>query len=189
MAPERYLGREVFICHQLKKGDESALKFLYHLHSRRLFIFVSRFINNTIEAEDIVAESFIQLWKHRQEFESLDGVKAFLFVIAKNRSLNYLKKEKRKNSAHNEIQYLWRILHNHVEVTNSEQELVALIYREAENLPYLARKIFVLIYIDGMTIDEIASLLGMPAQNVRNNKSRALELLRNMLAKKTGHAF
>jgi len=63
-------------------------------------------------------------------------------------------------------------------------DLVKIVFKEIENLPHLARKVFKMTYIDGLKPKEIATELNMSSQNVRNNKNRAVELLRTSLDKK-----
>jgi len=63
-------------------------------------------------------------------------------------------------------------------------ELIDLVKQEIEILPPLAKKIIKMSYQNGLKTEEIAEKLKMPAQNVRNNKSRAIEILRIALKKK-----
>lgn len=170
--------------HRFKTGDESALKDVFELYGGSLFFFAKNMIDNKEEAEDIVAESFIKLWRQRETFVEQRNIKAYLFVVAKNACLNYLKHIKRKTSSHKELMYLENEGHEEVMNRVIHAELMKIVQDEIEKLPDLARKIFKLTFIEGLKPDQIAMQLSMPAQNVRNNKSRALELLRLSLAKR-----
>jgi len=170
--------------HKFKTGDESVLKDVFELYGGSLFFFAKNMIDNKEEAEDIVAESFIKLWRQRATFVEQRNIKSYLYVITRNACLNYLKHIKRKTSSHKELMYLENEGHDEVMNRIIHAELMKIIQDEIEKLPDLARKIFKLTFIEGLKPDEIAAQLSMPAQNVRNNKNRALELLRLSLVKK-----
>ncbi|MBS1597440.1 MAG: RNA polymerase sigma-70 factor [Bacteroidetes bacterium] len=170
--------------HKFKNGDESTLKDAFEFYGGPLFFYARNIVEDKEEAEDIVAESFIKLWRQRVTFVEQKNIKAYLYVITKNACLNYLKHKKRKASSHKEIMYLETEGHEEVMNRILHSELVKIVSDEIEKLPELAKKIFKLTFVEGLKPDEIALQLSMPTQNVRNNKSRALELLRNSLAKK-----
>jgi RNA polymerase sigma-70 factor (ECF subfamily) len=170
--------------HRFKTGDESALKDVFDRYGGSLFFFAKNIIDNKEEAEDIVAESFIKLWRQRETFVEQRNIKAYLYVITRNACLNHLKHIKRKNSSHKELMYLENEGHEEVMNRVIHAELMKIVQDEIEKLPELAKKIFKLTFVEGLKPDEIALQLSMPTQNVRNNKSRALEILRLSLARR-----
>jgi RNA polymerase sigma-70 factor (ECF subfamily) len=170
--------------HRFKTGDESALKDVFDRYGGSLFFFAKSIIDNKEEAEDIVAESFIKLWRQRETFVEQRNIKAYLYVITRNACLNHLKHIKRRNSSHKELMYLENEGHEEVMNRVIHAELLKIVQDEIEKLPELAKKIFKLTFVEGLKPDEIALQLSMPTQNVRNNKSRALEILRLSLARR-----
>ena len=170
--------------HRFKTGDESALKDVFDRYGGSLSFFAKSIIDNKEEAEDIVAESFIKLWRQRETFVEQSNIKAYLYVITRNACLNHLKHIKRKNSSHKELMYLENEGHEEVMNRVIHAELMKIVQDEIEKLPELAKKIFKLTFVEGLKPDEIALQLSMPTQNVRNNKSRALEILRLSLARR-----
>jgi RNA polymerase sigma-70 factor (family 1) len=177
------LDNEIWM-HKFKNGDEATLKDVFELYGGSLFFFAKNIIDNKEESEDIVAESFIKLWRQRATFVEQRNIRAYLYVITRNACLNYLKHKKRKTSSHKELMYLETEGHEEVMNRIIHSELIKIISDEIEKLPELAKKIFKLTFVEGLKPDEIALQLSMPTQNVRNNKSRALELLRLSLAKR-----
>jgi len=170
--------------HRFKSGDEAALKDVYQIFGSSLFFYAKNMVDEKEEAEDIVAESFIKLWRQRTTFVELKNIKAYLYVITKNACLNFLKHKRRKASSHKELMYLESGAQEDIFNNILQNELMQVIQDEIEKLPELAKKVFKLTFIEGLKPDEIALQLSMPTQNVRNNKSRALELLRNSLVKR-----
>src|ERR1700730_14375536 len=110
-----HLDNDIWM-HKFKNGNEAALKDVFELYGGSLFFFAKNIIDNKEEAEDIVAESFIKLWRQRATFVEQRNIKAYLYVITKNACLNYLKHKKRKTSSHKEIMYLEN--EGHEEVMN-----------------------------------------------------------------------
>ncbi len=178
-----HLDNEIFM-HKFRSGYEPALKKVFDLFGASLFFFANNMIDNRQQAEDVVAISFTKLWRQRETFIELNNIKAYLYVVTRNACLDYLKHQKRKNFSHKELQYL--LSENNNEVVNRiiYADLVKIIFKEIDSLPEMAKKVFRMTYIEGLKPDEIARRLNMPTQNVRNNKNRAVELLRLTLHKK-----
>lgn len=132
-------------------------------------------------AEDIVAETFLKLFNRRREFQSLDNIKAFLFVSVRNASITYKATRSRHRAAHLQIA---QTLTDPAEIPPAirleflEAELLHLIYREMDNLPDKCREVFRLIYLEGLGTDQIAAQMGISPQTVRTQKARALQLLK-----------
>lgn len=78
-------------------GDERGLEELIALYRHGLFRFIYGYVHDEALAEDLMQEVFIQLYFHRSFKERDDaGFKTYLYKIARNKSLNEIKKRKRK---------------------------------------------------------------------------------------------
>jgi len=75
-------------------GDEESLKLLIRNYLKPVFSFVYHFVNNPAEAEDIAQDVFVKMWKNLKKFDQQKKFKTWLFAIAKNTALDYLKKKK-----------------------------------------------------------------------------------------------
>ncbi|RKR83986.1 RNA polymerase sigma-70 factor (ECF subfamily) [Mucilaginibacter gracilis] len=168
----------------LRKGDEKALAHFFKLHYRGLHYFVSKMVLDDAEAEDIAASAFVKLWERKEDFESAQGIKAFLFITCRNASLNFLKQLKRRTSKQQEyVQHLDLI---DLAVLNQvvESEFLNILHQEVELLPEQCRNVFTLLYFEGKKTDEVASLMNISVKTVRNHKARAIEILHNSFLKK-----
>jgi RNA polymerase sigma-70 factor (ECF subfamily) len=54
-------------------------------------LFSKKFINDYNDTEDIVQEVFIELWEQHEKFESIEQIKAFLYLSIKTKCLNFMK--------------------------------------------------------------------------------------------------
>jgi len=111
-----------------------------------LYYFAKRFVLDRQDAEDIVAESFIKLWRLRENFDNPQSIKAFLFITTRNGCLDFLRASQRQGN-------------------NSK-------------VPPNCRQIFKMAHMDGMKNEEIARKLELSYQTVKNQKVRAIKILR-----------
>jgi RNA polymerase sigma-70 factor (ECF subfamily) len=168
----------------LRQGDQAALTFFFKKHHKSLCYLATKLVQDTAQAEDIVADCFIKLWERRERFADAEKIKAFLFIACRNNCLNYLRDLKRKTAA--QALYLKQLEVNSNEILYEviDTEVISLLAREIEELPDKCREVFKLLYIEGKKTDEVARELQLNVQTVRNHKTRAIELLKAQFLKK-----
>jgi RNA polymerase sigma-70 factor (family 1) len=162
----------------LRKGDPDALHSLLQQFYAPLCIFASRMVTDRQAAEDIAGESFIKLWNKREDFETLQNIKAFLYISTRNACLNYLKQAKRESLSKKQLAYLNEERSEFVLNDIVRAEVLQEIMREIEKLPEQCGKVLKLGYLQGMKNQEIADLLHISVHTVKNQKARAIQLLK-----------
>lgn len=174
---------------QLSNGDPAALRTVVLSYFSILCRFAERYLPDELLAKDVVQESFIKLWKHNDRFESLNGLKSFLFTITKNACLN-LQRSKLRESLRNA-----RFLElNGGEETDTYYDEVArlnslaIVNEAVLQLPLKMKEVFLLSYGQGLSNKEIARKLNISEKTVRNQKYNSLVLLRRQLGN-SGHSF
>jgi RNA polymerase sigma-70 factor (ECF subfamily) len=171
------------VAEELRKGNPEAFTRLYEKYHTINVFFAWRFTGIKQDAEDIVAQSFTKLWQKRETMLSEGQIKAFLQVVTKNACLDYLRSRKTKTAKQEELYTV--LLENKEEEGFAEHQynalLFARIHQEIEKLPEQCRKIFKLAYLEEMKNREIAALLGISASTVKNQKLRAIQLLKAAL--------
>jgi len=163
----------------LNNGNEAGLIGIYRLYYKSLIYFVQRYIRNQQEAEEIVSDAFIKLWERRDNFTSLERVKAFLYICAKNRCLNALRGTsilKQVEDIEDYEQALSEDPEALVKIVRTE--LFKAISEEIQRLPEKQRDVLTMIFVEDMSIDEISQQLRMTPSAIYANKSRALATLR-----------
>lgn len=166
------------------EGDKTAFEQVYHQFYQPVCYFAYRFTQDMPQAEDIASVVLAKVWERRTDFSDPAAVKAFLYVSARNASLDYLKSQKVRSGAAGELRYQALLSDDAAMAGQLEAQLLKHIYDAVESLPPRAKEIFRMIYIEGLSTEAIAAKLQLPVQTVRNNKARALELLRVQLLKK-----
>jgi len=167
-----------------KEGNIDAFEAVYKSHKAALFFFVKRFVIDRAEAEDITAETFIKLWKIRHNFETHQNIKAFLYITARNACLDCLRARKKSTGMQQEMLYL--LLQNN-DITFIQDDIKADVLTQVkekiEGLPPKCKQIFKMAFLERVKNADIAEKLGLSLQTVKNQKVRAIKLLRLALNK------
>ncbi|MFT4155857.1 RNA polymerase sigma-70 factor [Parafilimonas sp.] len=163
---------------QLAAGDEAALKALYGLFGGRLLHFAFAIVHNRELAEEVVADVFIQTWKKREKIAAIDNLLWYLYIMAKNISLNYLRKERKQKFVEIEVLGLpaYTIEPQTVQHLITKDFLQS-ITRAINELPPRCRLIFKLVKDDGLTYKETAELLNLSIKTIENQMGIALKKL------------
>ncbi|HEX6431588.1 MAG TPA: sigma-70 family RNA polymerase sigma factor [Niastella sp.] len=181
---ENEIQDEVALMQQFRAGSEEAFTTVYRHLYQRVYWFARKFIEETEDARDLTAETFVQLWKQYDTFPTLDAVMAFLYVTVRNKCYNLIKHRQMKAGRRDE---LLRQLNERDPGDFFEEQvqlqLVRRIYAEVDKLPPRMKDIFLLSYRDGLKPAEIAELLQIKAQTVINQRVTAVRLLQLALGK------
>ena len=161
---------------QFNAGSTAAFEKIYNYYYRQLYFFARRLVNDTMEAEDIVAECFVKIWNKREDFRTLQNVKAFLFIATRNACFNALRAAQTQSATRKEISYLFSE-EEYILQEEITAELMQLLYSDIETLPPKRRKIVKMI-LEGLTDSQIAERLNITSKTVRNQRANAIQLLR-----------
>ncbi len=170
---------------KLQEGDETVFRQVFDTYYRRLCVYAERFVLNQEEAEDIVGEAFLQLLNGKKMFERMEHVKASLYVTVKHLGLNHrhsMIKAMERNYRYNDQQEEEQADHL-LEITR--MEALNDLYTAIESLPEKARQIILETYIHGKSNQEVADEFGISLQTVKNQKLRALSLLRGRISRES----
>ena len=166
----------------LQRGKETALEQLYVLFFHALCAFGTRFVRNDAVVADIVQEVFIKVWERRRDFEAIYSLRAFMYLAVRNACLNY----NRNNARLVQISMSDTVTDYCLEEEDCwivEEEVHRMIEREIELLPEAIKKVFHLTLMD-KSIREIAEVLKVSENTVRNQRARAREILKDRLKDK-----
>lgn len=177
----RSVPLEIDIIDTLKKGSPDALQSLLKQFYSPLCLFAERLLADSAAAEDIVGESFIKLWNKRGDFESTQNIKAFMYITVRNACLNYLKQVKRDSLNQKQLAYLTGEKEEFILNEMIRAEVLKEIMNEINNLPEQCGKVLKLAYLDGLKNQEVAKVLNISVHTVKNQKARAIQLLKTRL--------
>jgi len=181
---------EQHLVEELRNQDEKATRFFIQTYQHDVFRVILKIVFNEMDAEDLTQETFMDALVHIRDFQSDSSLKTWLFRIAVNRSLQHLRACKRKK--------LFVILKS-IFATESEEpiaipdpsasiskkiendELSKALQLNIEKLPENQRLAFSLIYLNGHTYQETASIMDVSVKAIEALLSRAKLKLRKSL--------
>lgn len=178
------------IIESLRQENEDGLVAIYRLYNRSLLFFARKHCSSVQEAEEVVSEAFLKFWERRSQFEQVDKIRSFLYVVVKNLCLNRNRKSRFILQIDDISDY------EEVLVEDSDiflqivrTELLTLIFEEVNLLPEKQKMIFQMSFMEDLTIEQISAKLLMTPNAVYANKSRALATLRRKLDLKNSCVF
>ena len=168
-------------------GDAAAFEFLYQLHSRRVYALCLRMVNNPADAEDLMQEAFLQLFRKIGTFRGESAFSTWLHRITVNVVLMRLRKkslpvtsleettepDEETGGPRKDIGAPDLRLSGAVDRVNLE--------RSVEKLPPGYRTVFVLHDVQGYEHNEIAEIMGCSVGNSKSQLHKARTRLRQLL--------
>lgn len=155
----------------------------------RFLMFAYSYIRNHADAEDILMESMIALWEHREKWSHETNAHALLLTIIKNKALNYLAHlQVRYRTEENITDHTLRELDLRIATLEDchperifDAEIQAIVEQTLSRLPEQSRRIFMMSRQDENTNKEIAEQLGLSVKSVEYHITKVLKLLRTEL--------
>jgi len=173
----------------LDKGDQNAYAQLVDFYRDSLYYTMLKMSKNPYDAEDLTIEAFGKAFKSLNQYTPDYAFSTWLFKIANNNCIDYLRKKKNLSSAiQGKDDNMQQQLTTNVEsqIPDPEEhiinkEKIVLMREVVEKLKPHYRKLIIMRYFDELTYDEIVQELGLPLGTVKVQLFRAREFLYNIL--------
>lgn len=167
----------------LKKNDRRICQYLFDTYYAQVVYFTAKIIEDREEAEDIVIRAFNTFWNIRENFNTVLNIKAFLYITAKNNSLNYLKYRQRQRENIRDLSLLSATEQtSEAERRIIQSDFMKYVYHEVQKLPDKCRQIFMMTWFDGLKANEIAEQLRISISTVTTQRARAIKHLKDVLS-------
>ena len=153
---------------------------IYRAFYGKVFTFVLSLVRSKANAQDITQNIFMKLWKNRKKLEHIKSMDDYLFILSKNACMDYFRKTSRKKEISTDVFdefLLSRIVSSpekRIDALSDIEELRHII----DSLPSKRRDIFIMSRFDGLSYDEIASILGVSKKTVENQISLATKKIK-----------
>ena len=166
----------------LQKGDPKAQRYFYEKYSARMLAVCVRYLNNHMEAEDVMIEGFMKVFERINQYKGEGSFEGWMHRLITNEALMRLRTRR-----HIEMDIDAPEIHQHVHVESVEHRLEADdLMAMLAKLPTGYRTVFNLYAIEGYSHAEIADQLGINESTSKSQLHRARALLQQMISEVEG---
>jgi RNA polymerase sigma-70 factor (family 1) len=170
---------------EIKRGNLTSFETLYKEYYAFLCLLAEHIVRNSSDAEEIVSDVFIKLWKIREKLNITTSIKAYLVRAVYNTSVNYLERSKTSNvrtkklNASDLTLLAWDSDYPIGQLF--EKEITEILEQGIDKLPTACRQVFLLSRDEDMKYSDIANKLGISINTVKAQMKNALARLRELL--------
>jgi RNA polymerase sigma-70 factor (ECF subfamily) len=159
----------------IRTGDQDAMAALYDRYSSIVYSVALRVLGDTGAAEDILQDVFMQLWRSPSAFDASRGsLGAWLAVIARNRSIDALRKRKPENDIEDVVISVETDFAGEADRARTAEKVRGLL----GTMPGPQRAALEMAYFEGLTHTEIAAKTGEPLGTIKTRIRAGLMALR-----------
>jgi RNA polymerase sigma-70 factor (ECF subfamily) len=176
MTDERLLDRA-------SRGDEAAFLTLYERHRDHVFRFAYRLLGSEELAEDVAHDCFLSLLRQPKRFDpSRASLKTYLLAAARNLAMKHFRGV-REDVALEDLADEPRVAEGRGPLNQLlDEELTSEVRRAIESLPHFQREALLLFEYEGLSLSEIATVVGADVGTVKARLHRARQRLKRRLA-------
>lgn len=179
--------RDRSIFSRIASGDADALRLLYNQTSARAMAIALRILRSNAEAEEVVQEVYLQIWRSADRYDAKRGsAAAFVSTITRTRSIDRLRSkgtaDRTAQAAAEDSEAKPKHPPTPLEEASSRREREQ-IQSALQELPQEQREVIELAYFGGLTQREIAEQSGQPLGTVKSRVRLGMERLSKLLEK------
>jgi RNA polymerase sigma-70 factor (ECF subfamily) len=160
---------------RIRQGDQSAMAEIFDRYGRAVYSVALRILKDTGHAEDVMQDIFFQIWRNSDSFvQGRGSLGAWLVVVARNRSIDLLRRRKPADSVDEVILASPGNLASEVE----HHAMMEKVQKVLKDLPAEQQRSMELAFFEGLSHSEIAEKTGDPLGTVKTRIRLALISLR-----------
>jgi RNA polymerase sigma-70 factor (ECF subfamily) len=173
----------VFLIQQVAQRDREAFSQLYDSCSSLVFSLAMRMLKVRSDAEDLLQEVFVQIWRQASNYSPERGSpEAWIINIARSRAIDKLRSIRRMEQSFVLTDDPARAeSSDNVENSAADSEAKIAMSSALTNLPEAQRRVLELAYFDGLTQSEIATRLKEPLGTVKTRMRAGIQRLREII--------
>ena len=180
---------ELAVVERLRQGDADAFDAVYEAFNIRLFTFLVRLARRRDVAEDLLEETWLRLVKHAARLRPDTRLGPWLFTVARNLHVSFIRSRMLEDSASATLLALWpfTVVRASPFEAAAASELEARVERALAARPTASREVLLLVWVAGLDISDAADVCGITPEALRQRLHRARDLLAKAL-EKSDHA-
>jgi RNA polymerase sigma-70 factor (ECF subfamily) len=176
--------RSDILAQKIREGDEASFEILFNAEFNNIVYFVNGYLHDISTSKDIAQDSLWKLWEVKDTIDASKSLRAYVFTIARNRTINELKSLSRKPEMVNVDEVKADLIALNDDSLKEELDtldLQKLIDQTIDNLPDTVRGSFIMSRRYGMTNKEIAKAKNISLTGVEYHMKISLRILKEKL--------
>lgn len=168
-------GTELVLVARLREGDVAAFDAVYDQFNARLFTFLLRLSRRRDVAEDLLEDTWLRLVKHARRLRTDTRLGPWLFTVARNLHVSYIRSRLLEDSAAASLLPFWpfSLAPSSPFEAAAASELERRIERALASLPAASREVLLLVGVAGLDHSDAADVCGVTPEALRQRLRRA----------------
>jgi RNA polymerase sigma-70 factor (ECF subfamily) len=162
----------------ISEGNEEAFRQFYEMTHEKVFRYLYRFTNNRETAEDLLIETYTEVWKAAGSYRGASKVLTWVIGIARNLAMNEFRRSGNKDFEITEETVAVSASQHHSCAVSETGRIVA---EALTRLPFKHREVLDLVFLQELRYEEIAVVVGIPVNTVKTRVFHAKDKLREVL--------
>jgi RNA polymerase sigma-70 factor (ECF subfamily) len=165
---------------RIAAGDKLAMHLLFARHHVRVYRFVLRFVRDESLAEDLISEVFLDVWRQASRFERRSSVGTWLLAIGRHKALSALRKRPGQTLDEEQTAAI-EDPSDDPETAVQKKDKSEILRKCLNGLSAEHREIIDLVYYHERSVEEVAGIVGIPANTVKTRMFYARKRLSELL--------
>lgn len=163
-------------------NDQKAFRELYELYSAKVYNTAISYVQQERDAEEITQDVFVSIFRNAKSFKGNASVSTWIYRIAVNTSINYLRKRKKYrlfqfgDTSNDEIDF------KHPGVLLENKENARALFKVIDTLPNSQKTAFILSFVEDLPRKKVAEIMDTSLKSVEALLQRGKKNLRNKLS-------
>ena len=163
------------------RSDTAAFTAIFHHYKHKLYSYTFRLTGSSQLSEDIVQDVFMKLWKDHELLAGVDNFGGYLFKMSKNHVVNHFKRIAHETLIMAEILHYLPTEYNNTQEIIDVNEAQGILNEIVEKLPAQQKAVYNLSREKGLSHEEIAKILAISPNTVKNHIVQAMATIRTQL--------
>ena len=177
---ENYSENELL--ERFRKGQRAAFAEVFDLLYASVCYYSLKIIRDQATAEDIAEDSFFKIWEKRTLFVDLRQLKSYLYITARNASLDWLNSSRQIQPITDSTESNLSTVENTAFNNMVGAEILHQLSAAMQKLPPQGRQVITMLFLEGKKTKEVAAELGVSQSTVKTQKGRSLVKLRKHIS-------
>jgi RNA polymerase sigma-70 factor, ECF subfamily len=165
---------------RIATGDKVAMQVLFARHHVRVYRFVLRLVRDQTQAEDLISEVFLDVWRQAGKFEARSAVSTWLLAIARYKALSALRRRP-DEELDEETAAAIEDPGDDPETALEKKDKGEILRKCLTALSPEHREIIDLVYYHEKSVEEVAEIVGIPENTVKTRMFYARKRLSELL--------